>query len=447
MRPFTSSPAPQRGTRHPAWGRALTAAALTVLVGGLANLPAHTASAAAAPNLQLPFLCGQQWRLDTWGHAPALDMVKEPDQQGTEGASLIAPAPGTVNKSYYHENAGNVIQINHGGGYFTTYLHLQSRAVGVGARVAQGALIGRVGRTGPTSNNHPHLHFELGYDANGNGEATWGYAGAERVRPTFNGVTYGGANNQTNRYVTSHNCGGSADLGVLDFYLSDDQSSGAATRPVFQYGNSPMVPITGDWDGDGKDTVSTYDPTAGRFFISNTPSTGQAQYTFLYGNPYAVPFVGDWDGDGKDNVGVRMGNRFFMRTSPVTTATETTESVAYGDTPMVPFSGDWDGDGRDTVSAYDPASGRFLLSDNPATGQAQYSFLYGNPNAVPFVGDWDADGKDNVGVRMGNRFYLRTSPVTTATETTHSVAYGDAPDLPVIGDWDGDGKDSQGIVR
>jgi hypothetical protein len=98
-----------------------------------------------------------------------------------------------------------------------------------------------------------------------------------------------------------------ADLGVLEFYLSDDQSSGVSTRPVIRYGNSPMVPITGDWDGDGSDTVSTYDPTAGRFFISNTPATGQAQFTFLYGNPGGVPFVGDWDGDGKDNVGVRMG--------------------------------------------------------------------------------------------------------------------------------------------
>ncbi|WP_344057069.1 M23 family metallopeptidase, partial [Sphaerisporangium rubeum] len=205
---------------------AATAAALTALVCGLPGLPAH---AAAAPNLQLPFPCGQQWRLDTWGHAPALDMVKEPDQVGTEGASLVAPAAGTVNKSFYHENAGNVIQINHGGGYFTTYLHLQSRAVAVGARVAQGAQIGRVGRTGPTSNNHPHLHFELGYDANGNGEATWGYEGAERVRPTFNGVTYGGANNQTSRNVTSGNCGGSPDHGVLDFYLTDDQGSGAST--------------------------------------------------------------------------------------------------------------------------------------------------------------------------------------------------------------------------
>ncbi|GAA3792784.1 hypothetical protein GCM10022226_10060 [Sphaerisporangium flaviroseum] len=425
----------------------MTAAALTLLIGGLPNLPAHAAVSMAAPNIQLPFPCGQQWRLDTWGHAPALDMVKEPNQQGTEGATLIAPASGTVNKSYYHENAGNVIQINHGGGYFTTYLHLQSRAVGVGARVAQGALIGRVGRTGPTSNNHPHLHFELGYDSNGNGEASWGYAGAERVRPTFNGVTYGGANNQTNRNVASGNCGGSADLGVLDFHLSDDQNSNAATRPVIQYGNSPMVPISGDWDGDGKDTVSAYDPTAGRFLISDTPAGGQAQYVFRYGNANAVPFVGDWDGDGKDNVGVRMGNVFYMRTSPVTTATETTESVAYGDAPMLPLAGDWDGDGKDTVSAYDPGAGRFLISDTPAGGQAQYVFRYGNANAVPFVGDWDGDGKDNVGVRMGNVFYMRTSPVTTATETTHSVAYGDAGDLPVVGDWDGDGKDSQGIVR
>ncbi|MBB6471455.1 hypothetical protein [Sphaerisporangium rubeum] len=237
------------------------------------------------------------------------------------------------------------------------------------------------------------------------------------------------------------------DYGVLDFYLTDDQGSGASTRPVFAYGNSPMVPITGDWDGDGKDTVSTFDPTTGQFYISDNPVSGAAQYTFRYGDPGGVPFVGDWDGDGKDNVGVRMGNRFYMRTSPVTSATETTVSVAYGDSPMLPLAGDWDGDGKDTVSAYDPRSGWFYISNDPSTGAAQYSFRYGDPNAVAFVGDWDGDGKDGVGVRMGNRFYLRTSPVTSGTETTHSVAYGDTPDLPVIGDWDGDGKDSQGIAR
>jgi hypothetical protein len=184
--------------------------ALTTLTASMLIAPASAdaTSLAARPAFQLPFTCGQQWRLDSWAHAPALDMVREPNQVGTEGAALLAPASGTVNQSTYHSNAGNMIQINHGGGWFTTYLHLQSRSVGVGANVQRGQLIGYVGRTGPTSNNHPHLHFEQAYDANGNGSATWGAAGTERVPSVFNNVTYGTANGQTYRNVASNNCGG-----------------------------------------------------------------------------------------------------------------------------------------------------------------------------------------------------------------------------------------------
>jgi hypothetical protein len=191
--------------------RALLAAALATVVPALVivGLVSQPASAAGPrPNFQLPFPCDQQWRLDTWAHAPALDMVREPNQVGTEGALLIAPAAGTVNQSYRHSNAGNMIQINHGGGWFTTYIHLQSRAVSVGTQVSQGQTIGRVGKDGETSNGHPHLHFELAIDANGNGSATWGTANSERVRPWFNGVEYGQANGRTWRNVTSRNCGG-----------------------------------------------------------------------------------------------------------------------------------------------------------------------------------------------------------------------------------------------
>ncbi|MFG6199689.1 peptidoglycan DD-metalloendopeptidase family protein [Nonomuraea sp. JJY05] len=49
-------------------------------------------------------------------------MVKEPDQHGTEGATLIAAAGGTVDRSFWHDNGGNVVQLDHGGGYFTTYI-------------------------------------------------------------------------------------------------------------------------------------------------------------------------------------------------------------------------------------------------------------------------------------------------------------------------------------
>jgi murein DD-endopeptidase MepM/ murein hydrolase activator NlpD len=160
---------------------------------------------AAADPFQLPFGCGQQWRLDTWGHAPALDMVREPDQTGTEGAEVVAPAAGVVNQSFVHDNAGNVIQIDHGDGMFTTYLHLGSRAVEAGDDVVQRQRVGTVGRTGPSSNNHPHLHFELAVDANGDGRATWGSDGSERIRPVFDGVEYGQADGQTWRNVASNN--------------------------------------------------------------------------------------------------------------------------------------------------------------------------------------------------------------------------------------------------
>lgn len=184
----------------------LRAAGVCLVVASGLMVALVAPAAHAVPSFQLPFECGQQWRLDTWGHNPALDMVREPDQTGTEGAALLAPAAGTVNQSFYHDNAGNVIQINHGSGHFTTYLHLQSRAVSVGATVAQGQLIGRVGKTGPTSNGHPHLHYEQGFDSNGNGSVTWGFAGAERVPATFNGVTHTGASS-TWRNVASRNCG------------------------------------------------------------------------------------------------------------------------------------------------------------------------------------------------------------------------------------------------
>jgi hypothetical protein len=182
-----------------------------ILVAGVAVVPVAASAAEepaakpqAAPNFQMPFKCGDSWRLDTWGHNPALDMVKEPNQEGTEGAALVAPAAGTVNMSKYHDNAGNVVQINHGGGHFTTYLHMKSRSVGVGDKVTQGQGIGQVGKTGPTSNGHPHLHFEHAVDSNGDGSASWGSSDSERTKVSFNGTEYTGAS-KTWRNVKSNN--------------------------------------------------------------------------------------------------------------------------------------------------------------------------------------------------------------------------------------------------
>lgn len=188
--------------------------AAVVVMGSLVTAGTVTAASAEGPRpeFQLPFECGQKWQLNSYDstHAPALDMVREP-QADTEGSLVIAPADGVVKQSFDAsapgKDAGNVIQIDHGDGWFTTYLHLQSRSVQGGESVSQGQEIGRVGHTGETANGVPHLHFEQAIDSNGDGSATWGEQGSERVESVFNGVKYG-TTGETWRNVTSNNnCG------------------------------------------------------------------------------------------------------------------------------------------------------------------------------------------------------------------------------------------------
>ena len=54
---------------------------------------------------------------------------------------------------------GNVVVIDHDGGWQTLYAHLSSFNVGCGQSVYQGDVIGAFGSTGNSSG--PHLHFEM----------------------------------------------------------------------------------------------------------------------------------------------------------------------------------------------------------------------------------------------------------------------------------------------
>jgi murein DD-endopeptidase MepM/ murein hydrolase activator NlpD len=57
---------------------------------------------------------------------------------------------------------GNLVVVQHRLGYQTWYAHLSSIAVGQGASVAGGVMVGRIGATGHATG--PHLHFELRHD-------------------------------------------------------------------------------------------------------------------------------------------------------------------------------------------------------------------------------------------------------------------------------------------
>jgi murein DD-endopeptidase MepM/ murein hydrolase activator NlpD len=75
------------------------------------------------------------------------------------GTPIVAAAGGTVVSAGWMGGYGNAVVISHGGGLATLYAHQSRLAVGPGARVARGHVIGYVGSTGMSTG--PHLHFEV----------------------------------------------------------------------------------------------------------------------------------------------------------------------------------------------------------------------------------------------------------------------------------------------
>lgn len=180
----------------------LTTLAATAPATSAAPGAARSAAAAPAarPDFRLPFACGQKWQLQTYrGHAPddkKLDMYRVGGN--TLGALVAASAAGTVTELF--EPGG--LEINHGNGWFTVYLHMDRIDVRRGQQVASGATLGRLGLVGTTS---AHLHYEQLYDTNGdnNGEND------EIVHPVVQGTEYRLSPDDTFPQVTSTNaCGG-----------------------------------------------------------------------------------------------------------------------------------------------------------------------------------------------------------------------------------------------
>lgn len=77
------------------------------------------------------------------------------------GTPVQVTANGTVVSAGWDKGGGNVVKVQHGGGYMTAYLHLSRFAPGIrpGARVRQGDIIAYTGATGLATG--PHLDYRV----------------------------------------------------------------------------------------------------------------------------------------------------------------------------------------------------------------------------------------------------------------------------------------------
>ncbi len=224
------------------------------------------------------------------------------------------------------------------------------------------------------------------------------------------------------------------------FFLND-RWTGAANIE-FTWGDADYVALTGDWDGDGKDTVALRN--GNQFAFSNTnPASGTPRFTFSFGTPSDTFLVGDWDGDGKDTIAIRRGNTFLIKNSLSGTGVDSTFSFGRENDEV--FVGDWDGDGVDTIAIR--RGNEIYISNENASGNSDTVISFGRVGDDLYVGSFDRSqpGRDSFAVRRGNTYFI--NKVIKSGNADIQLDYGRVNDVTLLGDWNGDGEDTLGVVR
>ena len=169
---------------------------------------------------------------------------------------------------------------------------------------------------------------------------------------------------------------------------------GAAPRVASDPPPHPWVPVAGDFDGDGVDTVMMFDPATWRLVrTEGGPLEGSAD---PQPDPW-VPVAGDWDGRGIDTVRVfdlRDASLHRLEEGPIRF-----DRYEPSLNPWRPLAGDFAGRGLDTVA---------LWRDDERTGAS--------PDWAQVAGDWDGDGIDTFGaVHIPSGELVAADPLALAT--------------------------------
>ena len=211
---------------------------------------------------------------------------------------------------------------------------------------------------------------------------------------------------------------------------AEQRSTSARVFTSYRWGRKGDIPVVGDWDGDGTQTVGVVRPSAARnsnqLLLRN--SDGRVA-NFWYGTKGDRLVMGDWDGNGTWTPAAVRAGVWSIRSTNTTGVAE--EVVGFGRAGDNYLAGDWDGDGDFTPGVQ--RNGTFLLRNTGGTGPAERSFRFGRPSDLGFAGDWDGNGTWTPGLlRNGTHWYLRNSFSGAAKVTLRKQT----PGRPVVGNWD-----------
>jgi hypothetical protein len=248
---------------------------------------------------------------------------------------------------------------------------------------------------------------------------------------------------------------------AADVYVALSNGAGfAGTSVKWQEFFSPAgeTPLTGDFDGDGKDDIVTF--TQGSLadvYVALSTGAGfggGAKWHDFFSISGEVPAVGDVNGDGRDDIITFTRNAAADVYVALSNGSSFGASAKWhdffglaGETPGV---GDVNGDGKADLIVFSQgtlADVYVALSTGSAFGgSVKWHDFFATAGESPRIGDFDGDGKADIATFTNNAaadVYVATSNGAGFVGTT--VKWNDffalAGEFPYTGDFTGDGKD------
>jgi photosystem II stability/assembly factor-like uncharacterized protein len=330
----------------------------------------------------------------------------------------------------------------------TGILQTQVEVPGVGWRVVARFPWSVLGISAPTSSNYL-IGFEAQVDDDTNGadrdnQVNWFTTEniAWQNPSVFANVQLLNNNATATNTPTATTAPPRADtIGVYNagmWYLRNTNTTGVADINVAFGGDVSDLPVVGDWNGDGVDTIGVYRNNTGFFYLSDSNTAPTVAYSPLFGNPGDQPFAGRWDatmtGSG---IGVyRNSNGVLYQRKSLTSGVDDFFAI-FGNPGDQPIAGDWEGNGFDSIGVYRSSAQTWFMTNNSTPSGITFSdidFVWDIATTAPVVGDWDADLDSTVGyLTEAGVFALHPNNATTGSDNV--FAFGPAASKPVAGKW------------
>ena len=210
-----------------------------------------------------------------------------------------------------------------------------------------------------------------------------------------------------------------------------------------------VVTTAGDYFGTNGADLAVFAQNTATFNIVGPGATKSMQFGAAQ---YDIPISGDFNGDGRTDIGIYRPNS-TPNTAPVWAfafSNGGAQAVTFGTPNSIPVPGLYDGPGRDDIATYDPSNGHWSI----------FSFNYGveydvyfnfEKNDIPLPGNYLGDGKADLAVyrpNTGQLVVLNTHAAPgTSPLVTFTIPGAKAGDVPLKGDFFGDGRDDPAVYR